>query len=103
MNIHACRVCGFINDDEEPPWGEDGRCPTFNFCDCCGVEFGYQDCLYENIKRVRRQWLRDGAQWDDPKAKPANWNVVEQLDNVSPDEESLRLAVAIVRQQFPHG
>lgn len=103
MNVYACRVCGFIDEDGEPPWGVDGRQPTFFFCACCGVEFGYQDCSYEGVKQYRRTWLRDGAKWDNPKVKPANWNVVEQLENVSPDEESLRLAIAIVRQQFPDG
>ena len=38
-NKLACRVCGKVQDD--PTWGEDGKTPTFDICDCCGVQFGY--------------------------------------------------------------
>ena len=95
MNTQACRVCGFIDPEGEPPWGADNNTPTFDFCLCCGVEFGVEDSSYETMKQFRRNWLRAGAKWDEPKTKPANWNVAEQLENVSPDEDSLRLAAAL--------
>ena len=38
---HACRVCGLCYEDQQ--WGVDGASPTYEFCDCCGVEFGYDD------------------------------------------------------------
>ena len=40
---HCCRVCGWYMEGYLP-YGEDGSLPTFDMCDCCGVEFGYQDC-----------------------------------------------------------
>jgi len=97
MDIRACRVCGFIDADGELPWGKDGGSPTFDYCACCGVEFGYQDSDYESMKAYRRRWLHGGAKWDDEIAMPADWNVAEQLATVSPDEESLQLAIALLR------
>lgn len=36
----SCPVCGY--DAGYPPWGEDGRLPTFDICACCGTEWGYE-------------------------------------------------------------
>lgn len=44
-----CRVCGL--DQRELPWGEDGTSLTFAICDCCGVEFGYEDSAGEAVQR----------------------------------------------------
>jgi hypothetical protein len=41
-----CRVCGL--DQQSPPWGVDGKSPTYAICDCCGVEFGYEDSTRES-------------------------------------------------------
>ena len=83
FNRLACRVCGKIEDD--PPWGEDGRYPTFDICDCCGTEFGYGDCTLKAIRASRRRWLFEGAKWKYPEAKPEDWLVEEQIKNI-PDE-----------------
>jgi hypothetical protein len=74
---YACRVCGLIQD--EPPWGRDGTTATFDICDCCGVEFGYEDSTLAGVKRYREQWLAEGAEWHTPTAKPADWNLEQQL------------------------
>lgn len=58
-----CRVCGY--EPEGPPWGEDGRTPTFEICPCCGVEWGYQDATPIGVDRYRSGWLQSGAQWTD--------------------------------------
>ena len=52
--IQFCRVCGFLHDKDYKdndyfPWGKDGNTPTFDFCECCGTEFGYNDYCLENI------------------------------------------------------
>ncbi len=47
MNEHNCRVCGLYIDDL--PWGEDGNCPTYEICSCCGVEFGNEDYTVESV------------------------------------------------------
>jgi len=54
-NKSFCRVCGYNN--LEPPWGDDGKSPTYDYCPCCGVEFGYQDACIEGIKSYRKKWL----------------------------------------------
>jgi hypothetical protein len=79
----ACRVCGKIQSD--PPWGEDGRSPTFDICDCCGVEFGYGDCTLLATKSFREKWLSSGAKWKYPKAKPSNWSFNDQMKNIPPE------------------
>ncbi len=55
----TCHVCGLVQD--EPPWGGDGRTPTFDICDCCGVEFGYEDSTLESVRRYRKAWLEDAT------------------------------------------
>ncbi|KTR95394.1 hypothetical protein NS220_06265 [Microbacterium testaceum] len=42
-HAHLCRVCGYFS--EEPPWGLDRSCLTYEYCPCCGVEWGYQASL----------------------------------------------------------
>ena len=77
----ACRVCGKIQDDL--PWGEDGKSPTYDICDCCGVEFGYGDCILKAIHASRKRWLSNGAGWKYPEKKPINWSLDEQMKNIS--------------------
>ena len=80
MNEHNCRVCGFYIDDL--PWGEDGNCPTYEICPCCGVEFGNEDSSKESTKRYREKWINEGLTWFDPKEKPKEWNKEEQFRNI---------------------
>lgn len=79
-NKLACRVCGKIQDD--PPWGEDGETPAFEICGCCGVDFGYQDCTLETVKKFREEWLKKGGKWIAPDEKPANWSLEEQMKKI---------------------
>lgn len=78
--LHRCRICGLLGDDL--PYGEDGKTPTFEYCDCCGVEHGYQDCTPEASRRFRAEWIASGAAWESPKTQPANWDRDEQLAHV---------------------
>ena len=75
-----CRVCGLLQP--EPPWGEDGRLPSFNICDCCGVEFGYGDATSASIDTFRQKWIAGGARWQTPSKKPSNWDLSAQLSNI---------------------
>ena len=75
-----CRVCGL--KQEYAPWGEDENNPSFNICDCCGVEFGYEDRLKKSIQEYRTNWLNNGAKWHNLKEKPENWNLEEQLKQI---------------------
>jgi len=78
---YFCHVCGF-SLGPDAPWGEDGLNPTFIICDCCGVEFGYEDHLSTGVKRHRDQWLSSGAAWHNPKAKPPAWSLDQQLNQI---------------------
>lgn len=79
-NNLACRVCGHIQMDF--PWGEDGKSPNYDICDCCGVEFGYGDCSLKAIRAFRQQWLLKGSNWEYPNAKPLNWSLEEQMKHI---------------------
>jgi hypothetical protein len=75
-----CRICGLLQD--EPPWGADGQYATFNICDCCGAEFGYEDTLLIAIRNHRSKWERDGYKWFCPKEKPENWDPHAQMTQI---------------------
>jgi hypothetical protein len=79
-NNLKCRVCGLLQS--EPPWGEDGMSPTFFYCPCCGVEFGYGDATLKAIKNWRANWISTGYKWSDTKSKPENWNVKDQIKDI---------------------
>ena len=78
--FYVCRVCGA--EQLDPPWGEDGKNATFDLCDCCGVEFGYEDATLMGIRRYREEWLSNGAKWKVEKEKPKDWLLEQQLKNV---------------------
>jgi len=77
---YRCRVCGLAQRDAI--WGPDGACPTYDICDCCGCEFGYEDCLAEAVRNHRERWLAAGANWFEPSAKHPGWDLAEQLESV---------------------
>lgn len=81
-DLHFCRVCGLFLGNDYFPWGKDGNSPTFDFCECCGVEFGYGDWSLEDIKKYREEWLKKGSKWDSPEYKPTNWSLEDQLKTI---------------------
>ena len=83
MPNRFCRVCGFSHDI--PPWGEDDHTPSFEICECCGVEFGYEDCTAQSASKYRSEWISNGAQWNDESERPAGWVLEEQLKQVPRD------------------
>ena len=80
MEEARCRVCGL--ELREPPWGFDGTTPLFDFCPCCGAEFGYQDASPTGARNHRAKWLSAGAQWASPDERPHHWDMDEQLEHV---------------------
>ena len=80
-----CRVCGYKTED--PPWGNDGRTPLFDFCPCCGVEHGYQDSSPAGSRRYRAEWIAAGAKWEESVNRPEGWDLSEQLRHVPPEFE----------------
>ncbi len=81
---YACRICGYMYEGigDDLPWGSDSKSPTYNFCICCGVEFGYQDSNLETIHDFREKWKNDGMKWDAPEFKPLNWDWSVQEKNI---------------------
>lgn len=77
---YNCRVCGYRQDD--PPWGDDGKVPTFDICSCCGVEFGYEDSTLTGVKKFREEWVKNGGVWFEKKSKPDDWKLESQLKNI---------------------
>lgn len=75
-----CRVCGY--QPTEPPWGDDGRTPSFDYCPCCGVEWGYQDSSPDGIERFRTAWLKNGAPWHDVKQQPDGLDLADRLRRI---------------------
>ena len=76
-----CHICGYL-DLEEAPWGDDGKSPSYNICDCCGVEFGYEDYQETTLLTYRNEWIQKGANWFNPALKPDNWSLKQQLNNI---------------------
>ena len=76
MEIYPCRVCGL--DAEHPQYDP----PTFDYCFCCGAQFGYHDVKLKSVRKNRDHWLKNGAQWSEPEEKPEDWNLEEQLTNI---------------------
>lgn len=78
--LFICRVCGLIQPDM--PWGESGDDPSHDICDCCGIEFGYEDFTLTTIQKKRELWIKSGAKWWNNKFKPDNWDLEKQLENI---------------------
>lgn len=77
---YICRICGLIHTF--CPWGEDNLTASFEICDCCGVEFGYEDCNIIAVKNYRQEWLDKGAQWFHKEYEPSDWSLDKQLMNI---------------------
>lgn len=85
---HICRVCG-CDLMEDEPYDQFG-CPTYVVCPCCGYEYGYDDFhLNISYEKFRKEWKELGYKWLYEKAKPINWNLKEQLNNIGIREEQI--------------
>lgn len=81
MKKYTCYVCGYPELDELPR-GENGKIPSFSICDCCGIQFGYEDTSEENIRKYREKWIETGGEWLIKDARPKNWSMKDQLKNI---------------------
>ena len=79
--MYICPVCGYDKLMEEP-FDKDGN-PSYEICNCCGFEFGYDDGS-EGVTPdfYRKEWIGQGAKWFNIKFKPEEWNLQEQLKNI---------------------
>jgi hypothetical protein len=83
----VCRVCGLAG---EVFWR--GGVPTEATCPCCGIESGIDDLgtpgVWETLRGIRARrgyWVANRALWAVPNARPAGWNVLEQLESIPAD------------------
>ena len=77
---YICPVCGYP-ELSEPPRDENGA-PSFDMCNCCGVEYGYEDCTPESILKYREEWIKNGCIWLFENDKPIDWSLEGQLNNI---------------------
>lgn len=87
---HCCRVCGAYYPGYYP-WGKDGQTPLFDICQCCNVEFGYEDIDEKNLEEFRAKWIAAGPVWHDAKTRPENWDPAKQLENILDTEQVRQL------------
>ena len=79
-SLYNCRVCGLF--ERTQPYGPDGKSPDYDFCNCCGVEHGYEDGTPEGARRYRTNWLGNGAPWFLLDQKPEDWDLHRQLKGI---------------------
>ena len=82
--MYICPICGYTAL-EELPWEDDGQTPSFTICDCCGVEFGYEDATQKGKSKYRDQWIASGGKWFNEAKRPENWDMKDQLKNIGVD------------------
>ena len=78
---YTCPVCGFP-ELEEPAYK--GKSGSFEFCQCCGFQFGKTD-HDEHISHEewRAMWIKKGMKWfSSGYVPPENWNPRQQLLNI---------------------
>ncbi|EHN72557.1 hypothetical protein SMCF_8015 [Streptomyces coelicoflavus ZG0656] len=46
---------------------------------------GIGDDTVTQVRQLRGFWVGDGAQWHDPKRKPADWDLLKQIGNIPPE------------------
>lgn len=80
-NNYYCHVCGAPLGNFAP-WGEDELSPTFEICDCCDVEYGYEDYILPSLLAFRASWLSGGGLWRNTNAKPKGLTLEFQLQCV---------------------
>jgi hypothetical protein len=65
-----CFVCGhFLGaSPRSSEW-------AFEFCPCCGSQFGYQDASPGAVSKSRLKWLSGGARWHKTDLEPQGWSL----------------------------
>ncbi len=82
--LYTCLVCGWKGLIIKPifPFS------SHEICACCGSQYGLDIQESSDIKKVRTEWLQEGAVWFDDEdvkpEKPKNWNIQlakQQIEN----------------------
>lgn len=81
--LYLCLICGY-NQLPDPLYRKDGIPDISPICPYCAFQPGYDDEeLGLTIKEYRENWLREGATWFDPKKKPKQWDLKQQLTSIN--------------------
>ena len=85
--MHQCPVCGFCGLNKPPYMGEYcswEELPSFETCDSCGFEFGYDDLNNgETFESYRWKWQAGGCEWwSKHNLPPQGWDVTMQLQDL---------------------
>jgi hypothetical protein len=84
--MNSCPVCGY-DDLDEPAFDDDGV-PSFDICDCCGTQFGYDDARTPHSV-LREKWVAKGMLWHSRViTAPPDWDPVEQLRRLATSDET---------------
>jgi transcription elongation factor Elf1 len=75
---YICLVCGY--PELTKPYGDEFH-PTYEFCPCCGYQYGYDDNVWPPIDR-RNTWIGEGMQWWRHGGPPEGWDPRQQLSRL---------------------
>ena len=75
MKIEYCPVCGWGPFEEAYESAQELRW-SYDICDCCGCEYGYDDneAHYE-------EWVSECCKWFESKLKPKDWSLESQAQH----------------------
>lgn len=75
-----CRICWL--DNIENGVRDELWFPTYFICDCCSVEFWYEDISMQSILDYRKYWLSNIDNWN-KKTINNQLQIVEKIEKVS--------------------
>jgi len=82
MEKYICPICGYDELEKIPYYG--GDCPSYEICECCGFEYGFDDGSEgHTFTTYRRKWILEGAEWFVSNSKSNNWDLEKQLANIN--------------------
>ncbi len=75
MKIKCCPLCGWGPFDINYPSIRE-LCVSYDICECCGCEYGYDDS-----EDYYQKWVTNGCCWFDPEKMPTDWQLKNQLQH----------------------
>jgi rubredoxin len=68
-----------------PPYENAWGPASYDVCSCCGYEFGFDDNPGGDspgtpFTDYLKEWFNDGQKWFEPDKKPAQFDIVKQLE-----------------------
>ncbi|MCM3196553.1 hypothetical protein [Priestia megaterium] len=83
---YVCLVCGYSHLSR-PLYNKKGTPNIGLICSCCGFQPKYDEMeLGMTIDEYREYWLQGGNIWFEDRAKPKDWDLKQQLNNINLEE-----------------